>query len=107
MQLFGAITTIIAAATSVSALPRPDLAKRDVGGVSEHNLIFPWISNLYMRPDTNDTLQVLMCQGANATGYCQYRVWAIDECHDVPEPWFRNVKTFLVDGDDFYCWPRV
>lgn len=60
-----------------------------------------------MRPDTNDTLQVLMCQGANATGYCQYRVWAIDECHDVPEPWFRNVKTFLVDGDDFYCWPRV
>ncbi|KAI1812684.1 hypothetical protein GGS20DRAFT_556779 [Poronia punctata] len=82
MQLFGIITSIIAASASVSALPKPNVAKREAGGV-------------------------LLCQGANATGKCHYETFALDECHDMPEAFYRNTKTFAPDGEDFYCWPRV
>ncbi|GAW18696.1 hypothetical protein ANO14919_081770 [Xylariales sp. No.14919] len=81
MQLSGVITSIIAAAACVSALPKPPV-KRAVGGV-------------------------LLCQGANATGICHYEAYALDECHDVSEDFFHNTRTFAPDGDDFYCWPRV
>ncbi|KAI0909608.1 hypothetical protein F4824DRAFT_457803 [Ustulina deusta] len=82
MQLSGLITTIIAAATCVSALPKPITAKRAVGGV-------------------------LLCQGVNATGICHYEAYTLNECHNVPEAFFQNTRTFAPDGDDFYCWPRV
>ncbi|KAI1347655.1 hypothetical protein F5Y01DRAFT_235407 [Xylaria sp. FL0043] len=82
MQLSGIIATVVAAATCVSALPKPTTAKRAVGGV-------------------------LLCQGANATGNCHYEAYALDVCHDVPDDFFHNTRTFAPDGDDFYCWPRV
>ncbi|KAI1828311.1 hypothetical protein F4861DRAFT_535273 [Xylaria intraflava] len=82
MQLPAVFTAILTAATCVSALPKPILDKRAVGGV-------------------------LLCQGANATGDCHYEVYSLDECHDVPEGFFHNTRTFAPDGDDFYCWPRV
>jgi len=84
MHTFGVITAIIAAATCVSALPKPTIpiAKREVGGV-------------------------LICQGANATGDCHYETYTMNECHDVPEAFYQNTRTFAPDGDGFYCWPRV
>ncbi|KAI3336374.1 hypothetical protein HD806DRAFT_3664 [Xylariaceae sp. AK1471] len=81
MQLSGVITAIIAAATCVSALPKPTTAKRAVGGV-------------------------LLCQGANATGECHYETYTLKECHLVPPEFQKNTRTFAPDGDDFYCWPR-
>ncbi|KAI1311988.1 hypothetical protein F5Y03DRAFT_390956 [Xylaria venustula] len=50
---------------------------------------------------------VLLCQGANATGSCHYEAYSLTECHDVPDDFFQNTRTFAPDGDDFYCWPRV
>ncbi|KAI1361556.1 hypothetical protein F5Y08DRAFT_314310 [Xylaria arbuscula] len=83
MQLSAVLTTILAAASSVSALPKPaTIEKRAVGGV-------------------------LLCQGANATGACYYEAYTLDECHDVPADLYHNTRTFAPDGDDFYCWPRV
>ncbi|KAI0527756.1 hypothetical protein F5B22DRAFT_2990 [Xylaria bambusicola] len=82
MQLTSVIATFLVAATSVSALPKPAVAKRAVGGV-------------------------LLCQGANATGLCHYEAYALDECHDVSADFYHNTRTFAPDGDDFYCWPRV
>ncbi|GAP89759.1 hypothetical protein SAMD00023353_3600550 [Rosellinia necatrix] len=81
MQLSG-IIAIIAAATCASALPKPTTAKRDLGGI-------------------------LICQGANATGKCHYETYTLNECHEVPEAFFQNTRTFAPDGDNFYCWPRV
>lgn len=48
-----------------------------------------------------------MCTGANATGKCRYQVYAMDTCHQLEKPWYRNVKTFAPDGDAFACYPRV
>ncbi|KAF2964359.1 hypothetical protein GQX73_g9207 [Xylaria multiplex] len=91
MQLSGAIITIVAAAACVSALPKPPAAKRAVGGLTRS-----------LRGG-----QVLLCQGANATGLCHYEAYALDECHDVPKEFYQNTRTFAPDGDDFFCMPRV
>ncbi|KAI8627388.1 hypothetical protein F5Y19DRAFT_477602 [Xylariaceae sp. FL1651] len=82
MQLFGIITTVFAAAASVSALPKPTIAKREVGGI-------------------------LICNGANATGNCHYETYTLEDCHDMPTEFYQNTSTFAPDGEDFYCWPRV
>ncbi|KAL7626611.1 hypothetical protein AAE478_003384 [Parahypoxylon ruwenzoriense] len=82
MQFLAIITSIIAAATCAAALPQPSLAKREVGGI-------------------------LMCKGANATGECHYEVYSMRECHNMPEGFSANTKTFAPDGDNFFCWPRV
>ncbi|KAI1194776.1 hypothetical protein F5X97DRAFT_327233 [Nemania serpens] len=83
MQLVqGIIATIVVAATCVSALPKPTSAKRAMGGI-------------------------LICQGPNATGACQYEAYALDVCHDLPQEFFKNTRTFAPDNDDFFCWPRV
>ncbi|KAI1154518.1 hypothetical protein F4825DRAFT_170478 [Nemania diffusa] len=82
MQLSGVLTTIIAAATCVSALPSPPIPKRALGGVR-------------------------LCTGANATGVCHYEVYSLNACHDVPKALYQNTRTFAPDNDDFFCWPRV
>lgn len=48
-----------------------------------------------------------MCVGANATGECHYQTWSMDECHILPEPFYRNINTFAPDGDSFACFPRM
>ncbi|KAI1393662.1 uncharacterized protein F4822DRAFT_20288 [Hypoxylon trugodes] len=82
MQLVTIITSLVAAATCVSGRGRPPLAKREVGGI-------------------------LICNGANATGPCHYEVYSMVDCHDLPESFVGNTKTFAPDGDGFYCWPRA
>ncbi|KAI0847901.1 hypothetical protein F5Y00DRAFT_107084 [Daldinia vernicosa] len=82
MHFSSIITSLIAAATCISALPAPQLAKRDMGGV-------------------------LICNGANATGTCHYEVYSMHDCHELPDGLINNAKTFAPDGDAFYCWPKV
>ncbi|KAI1212896.1 uncharacterized protein F4807DRAFT_303929 [Annulohypoxylon truncatum] len=82
MQLIAIITSIVAAVTCVSARGRPPLAKREIGGV-------------------------LICNGANATGACHYEVYSLQDCHNMPEGFSGNTKTFAPDGDAFYCYPKV
>ncbi|KAI0602967.1 hypothetical protein F4775DRAFT_531336 [Biscogniauxia sp. FL1348] len=84
MQLFGIIGYFLALAACASALPRPPatVAKRDVAGVQ-------------------------LCTGANATGTCHYEVYTLQECHDVPEGFSKNTRTFAPDDSGFFCWPRV
>ncbi|KAI1374989.1 hypothetical protein F4677DRAFT_424246 [Hypoxylon crocopeplum] len=82
MQFFTTIATIAAAATCVSARGRPPLAKREIGGI-------------------------LICNGANATGACHYEVYSLQDCHNMPDGFSGNTKTFAPDGDDFFCWPKV
>ncbi|KAI1078351.1 hypothetical protein F5B20DRAFT_225883 [Whalleya microplaca] len=79
MQLFTTITSLLAAAASVSG--RPAVGKRDVGGI-------------------------LICNGANATGACHYEVYSMEECHEMPDGFSGNAKTFAPDGDGFFCWPH-
>ncbi|KAI6092576.1 hypothetical protein F4821DRAFT_254025 [Hypoxylon rubiginosum] len=82
MQLFTTITSLVAAATCVSARGIPTLPKRDVGGV-------------------------LICSGANATGACHYEVYSMQDCHNMPDGFSAATKTFAPDGDAFYCWPKI
>ncbi|KAI2630781.1 hypothetical protein GGR54DRAFT_635387 [Hypoxylon sp. NC1633] len=82
MQLLTTIVSLVAAATCVSARGRPPLAKRDVGGI-------------------------LICNGANATGACHYEVYSLTDCHNMPDGFSGNTKTFAPDGDSFFCWPTV
>ncbi|RYP21949.1 hypothetical protein DL767_009152 [Monosporascus sp. MG133] len=82
MRLSTAITTLIAAAAWSSALPAEKMLKREVGGV-------------------------LICQGANATGTCTYKVYSLGKCHNLPPKLQRNASTFAPDGDGFYCFPRA
>jgi hypothetical protein len=48
-----------------------------------------------------------MCTGANATGTCEHKVYKLDTCHQLKEPFLENVKTFAPDGEDFRCFPRL
>jgi hypothetical protein len=48
-----------------------------------------------------------MCTGANATGTCHYEVYKLEKCHQLPPPFYKNVKTFAPDGENFACYPRV
>ncbi|KAI1406690.1 hypothetical protein F4819DRAFT_4589 [Hypoxylon fuscum] len=82
MQLLTTITSLVAAATCVAARGIPPVAKRDIGGV-------------------------LICNGANATGACHYEVYSLTDCHDMPDGFSANTKTFAPDGEGFYCWPKV
>ncbi|KAI1331261.1 hypothetical protein F5Y16DRAFT_361040 [Xylariaceae sp. FL0255] len=82
MQFLTSITAILSAVACVSALPKPEIEKRAVGGV-------------------------LICTGANATGDCIYNTYALDKCIDVPAPYTKNTGTFAPDGEAFYCWGRV
>ncbi|KAI2613032.1 uncharacterized protein GGS25DRAFT_147201 [Hypoxylon fragiforme] len=81
MQL-STIVNLAAAAACVSAFPHVPLAKREIGGI-------------------------LICNGANATGACHYEVYSLEVCHNMPDGFSGNTKTFAPDGDNFYCWPRV
>ena len=51
--------------------------------------------------------QILICEGANATGMCFHSTYSLEECHDVPGDLQRNAATFAPDGDGFYCYPRA
>ncbi|PTB66308.1 hypothetical protein BBK36DRAFT_1200662, partial [Trichoderma citrinoviride] len=51
--------------------------------------------------------QVLLCTGANATGTCNYSVYALDTCHQLPAPYHQNTSTFAPDGEAFECFPRI
>ncbi|KAI0128905.1 hypothetical protein BJ170DRAFT_594726 [Xylariales sp. AK1849] len=82
MQFSTIFTSALAAAISVSAAPTNSIAKRDVGGV-------------------------LICQGVNATGSCDYEQYTMDECHDLPADLSGNAATFAPDGDNFYCYPKA
>ncbi|KAI2639757.1 hypothetical protein GGS26DRAFT_283219 [Hypomontagnella submonticulosa] len=82
MQLLPLITSLVAVATYVSALPTELLAKREIGGI-------------------------LICNGANATGACRYDVYSMNDCHDMPEGFSGSTKTFAPDGDRFFCFPKV
>ncbi|KAI0481853.1 hypothetical protein F4859DRAFT_476209 [Xylaria cf. heliscus] len=79
MQLSGLIAVIIAGATCTLALPKPTIPKRALGGI-------------------------LICQGANATGLCHYETYTLNECHELPQEFQKNTRTFAPDGDNFYCW---
>lgn len=48
-----------------------------------------------------------MCTGVNATGTCEHKVFEMDTCHQLKEPFHENINTFAPDGEDFECFPRV
>lgn len=55
--------------------------------------------------DTILTWKVLICNGPNATGYCEYEQYELEKCFDLKAPLFQNSSTFAPDGDSFYCYP--
>lgn len=48
-----------------------------------------------------------MCTGAYATGQCQHKVYDMDICYQLEDPWYMNIKTFAPDGEAFACYPRM
>lgn len=51
--------------------------------------------------------QVLICNGARATGNCTYQVYRLDTCYNLTGPYYRDAATFAPDGDEFYCYPYM
>ncbi|KFG81597.1 hypothetical protein MANI_013988 [Metarhizium anisopliae] len=76
---FSAVAAIVSSAVAVSASP---VEKRAIGGV-------------------------LLCTGANSTGTCKYSVYELNKCHQLTEPFYQNTNTFALDGENFYCFPRL
>ncbi|OTA08033.1 SSCRP protein [Trichoderma parareesei] len=79
MKFSSIVTAIVSSAIAVSSTP---IHKREIGGV-------------------------LLCTGANATGTCNYSVYALDTCHQLPAPFHHNTSTFAPDGEAFECFPRI
>ncbi|KAK0711590.1 hypothetical protein B0H67DRAFT_491300 [Lasiosphaeris hirsuta] len=48
---------------------------------------------------------VLICDGANAQGHCEYGAYELDKCYDLAAPLYQNASTFAPDGEAFYCYP--
>ncbi|KAF7532683.1 hypothetical protein G7054_g7754 [Neopestalotiopsis clavispora] len=97
MQLSTIIASVLVSAASISAAPTAQIAKREAGGIKS-------LKRVNADPSFK---QVLICQGANATGNCHYEVYTMQECHDLPTDLQRNASTFAPDGDNFYCYPRA
>ena len=51
--------------------------------------------------------QILLCTGANSTGTCQYKVFEMGVCNQLAEPFWRDTRTFALDGEAFGCFPRA
>ncbi|GAB1320766.1 hypothetical protein MFIFM68171_10976 [Madurella fahalii] len=73
------LSTLLACSTRASSVP---LEKREIGGV-------------------------LICAEANAGGLCEYAVYELETCHNLPEPLIKNAATFAPDEGPFFCYPRL
>ncbi len=49
--------------------------------------------------------KVLICNGPDATGECEYNVYELEKCYDLKTPLYKNSSTFAPDGEAFYCYP--
>lgn len=50
---------------------------------------------------------VLICSDANGQGQCQYSVYELETCYDLPPPLLNNAATFAPDDAPFYCYPYL
>ncbi|KAG5987411.1 hypothetical protein E4U43_005083 [Claviceps pusilla] len=76
---FSSVAAALASAAAVIASP---VEKRQVGGV-------------------------LLCTGVHGTGTCKYQVYPLNQCQQLPAPFYQNTRTFAVDDGDFECTPRL
>ncbi|KAK3301569.1 uncharacterized protein B0T15DRAFT_316353 [Chaetomium strumarium] len=51
--------------------------------------------------------QVLICNEANAKGHCEYAVYELEKCYNLPAGLINNAATFAPDGEAFYCYPYI
>ncbi|KAG7290279.1 hypothetical protein NEMBOFW57_000278 [Staphylotrichum longicolle] len=50
---------------------------------------------------------VLICEKPHAQGHCEYAVYQLDTCYDLPPALINNAATFAPDGEAFYCNPYM
>ena len=112
MHLTALLTLLLASAVHPTPLPFPvpvpdplNFNRREIGGVSHthhHHHHYMWLMT-----DCLTDGQVLICNGANAQGHCEYAVYPLETCHDLPPTLVNNAATFAPDGDGFYCYPYL
>ncbi|KAK3900912.1 hypothetical protein C8A05DRAFT_16842 [Staphylotrichum tortipilum] len=50
---------------------------------------------------------VLICTDPNAQGHCEYAVYRLDTCYNLPPALINNAATFAPDGEAFFCNPYI
>ncbi|KAH6624505.1 hypothetical protein B0J18DRAFT_428484 [Chaetomium sp. MPI-SDFR-AT-0129] len=50
---------------------------------------------------------VLICSDPNGQGVCQYNVYELEKCYNLPQGLVNNAATFAPDDAPFYCYPYL
>lgn len=98
MLLTTAILTVCLASL-VQASP-VSLERRELGGVR--------VPVNESRPQPGLTFkQVLICNGPNGQGHCEYDVYQLETCYNLPPALVNNAATFAPDDAAFFCYPYM
>lgn len=96
------LTTVLAGLAAASLSTATPLEKRQIGGVSVTVLDGPTA-----KLGRTDTAQILICNGADATGNCTHEVYEMGRCYNMTSEFSGNVATFAPDGGPWYCYPYM
>lgn len=50
---------------------------------------------------------MLICNGANGQGHCEYGVYQLETCYNLPPALINNAATFAPDDEAFFCYPYM
>ncbi|SPQ26060.1 f6256023-dea7-4ad9-b616-15c82cfef3ce [Thermothielavioides terrestris] len=50
---------------------------------------------------------ILICNEPNAQGHCEYGVYKLETCYNLPPALIHNAATFAPDGEAFFCYPYL
>ncbi|KAL2170177.1 hypothetical protein VTG60DRAFT_5129 [Thermothelomyces hinnuleus] len=50
---------------------------------------------------------VLICNDPNGQGHCEYAVYELEKCYNLPPALVNNAATFAPDDGPFYCYPYL
>ncbi|KAH6627660.1 hypothetical protein F5144DRAFT_576510 [Chaetomium tenue] len=55
----------------------------------------------------NEIGGVLICTDPNGQGHCEYNVYELEKCYNLPPALIHNAATFAPDDAPFYCYPYL
>ncbi|KAK4151776.1 hypothetical protein C8A00DRAFT_16867 [Chaetomidium leptoderma] len=57
--------------------------------------------------DRHELGGVLICNDPNGQGHCEYAVYELEKCYNLPPALINNAATFAPDDAAFYCYPYI
>ncbi|KAK4250535.1 hypothetical protein C7999DRAFT_38380 [Corynascus novoguineensis] len=73
-----------------------------------NSLLFAFLAQGSPLPSEHNRIGgVLICNDPNGQGHCEYTVYELEKCYDLPPELVNNAATFAPDDAPFYCYPYI